>query len=44
MSFICRNADDLTPRQRRSVGVLMMALVAAAKEQESGLSAYEFLN
>ena len=44
LSSICRSADDLTPRQRRSVGVLMMALVAAAKERESGLSPYELLN
>ena len=35
---------DGTPGQTRTVGRLIMALVAGAKEREAGLSPYECLN
>jgi hypothetical protein len=44
LSSICRTAHDLTPRQVRTVGLLLIVLVAAAKEQEFRLSPYEGLN
>ena len=44
LSSICRNPGDLTPKQMRTVGLLMIVLVTAAKEQEFGLSRYEGLN
>jgi hypothetical protein len=44
LSSICGGAQDLTPGQTKTVGLLMMALVAAEKERELGLSPYECLN